>query len=231
MTGQPIKKRLFFVTGTDTDVGKTYCSVALLEKFSQAGLKTLALKPVASGCELTSDGLRNADALALMQQATIKVPYEEVNPFTFEPAIAPHLAAKMANKRVTVRQLEGFCKGTMTLNRPDVLLVEGAGGWRCPINERETLADLAISLRAEIILVVGIKLGCINHAILTAEAIRRDGLVLAGWIANCISPATSYKEENIESINHYLNAPLLGVMPFGASSASSHLELSALALS
>ncbi|HET8706033.1 MAG TPA: dethiobiotin synthase [Pseudomonadales bacterium] len=224
------KRRQFFITGTDTDVGKTYCAVALLDKFNESGLKTLALKPVASGCENTSEGLRNPDALALMQHASIKAPYEEVNPFAFEPAIAPHIAAKQLNKRITVRQLEGFCKGAMTLNRPDILLVEGAGGWRCPINDGETLADLAISLKAEVILVVGIKLGCINHAVLTAEAIRRDGLTVAGWIANCVSPSTQCQAENIASVQLYMNAPLLGVLPYGASPASAYLDLSGLAL-
>jgi len=224
------KKRLFFLTGTDTDVGKTYCAVALLDKFNQTGLRTLALKPVASGSEPTSEGLRNADALALMAHSSIKVPYEEINPFAFEPAIAPHIAAKQANKRITVRQLEGFCKGAMTLNRPDVLLVEGAGGWRCPINDGETLADLAISLSAEVILVVGIKLGCINHAVLSAEAIRRDGLKLAGWIANCMTPEMACRDENIESVGLYMNAPLLGIIPYGAEPASECLDISALHL-
>ena len=217
MTSTRKKTRLFFIAGTDTDVGKTHCAVALLNKFNQSDCKTLALKPIASGCENTAEGLRNSDALALQKNSSIKVHYEEINPIAFEPAIAPHIAAKLANKRITVRQLEGLCKGIMTLTRPDILLIEGAGGWRCPVNDTETLADLAIALQAEVILVVGMRLGCINHAVLSAEAIERDGLKLAGWIANCVTPNMPYVDENIQSITLSLNAPLLGVIPFSQS--------------
>lgn len=217
MTSTPKKTRLFFIAGTDTDVGKTHCAVALLTKLNQSNYKTLALKPIASGCENTVEGLRNSDALALQKNSSIKAHYEDINPIAFEPAIAPHIAAKLVNKRISVRQLEGLCKGVMTLTRPDILLIEGAGGWCCPVNDTETLAGLAVALQADVILVVGMRLGCINHAILSAEAIERDGLKLAGWIANCVAPNMPYVDENIQSIAFNVNAPLLGVIPFSPS--------------
>lgn len=202
----------FFVAGTDTEIGKTTIACGLLEAGNQRGWRTLALKPVAAGAEPGEDGPRNDDAVALMQSASVKLSYEQVNPVLFEPPIAPHIAAQQVGKRLTVSKLAGYCRGSlMTPN--DLALVEGAGGWRVPLSGRETLADLAVELQLPVILVVGMKLGCLNHALLTAEAIRRDGLQLAGWVANTVDREMSCFEENVETLRQLLPAPCLGVVP------------------
>jgi dethiobiotin synthetase len=202
----------FFVAGTDTEIGKTTIACGLLEAGNQRGWRTLALKPVAAGAEPSEDGPRNDDAVALMQSASVKLSYEQVNPVLFEPPIAPHIAAQQVGKRLTVSQLAGYCRGSlMTPN--DLALVEGAGGWRVPLSGRETLAGLAVELQLPVILVVGMKLGCLNHALLTAEAIRRDGLQLAGWVANTVDSNMSCFEENVETLRQLLPAPCLGVVP------------------
>ncbi len=221
----------FFVAGTDTEIGKTTIACGLLEKANQQGLRTLGLKPVAAGAESTPEGLRNDDALALMHSASIDLSYEEVNPVLFQPPIAPHIAAQQAGKRLTVSQLAGFCRGAL-MTASDFALVEGAGGWRVPLSGRETLAGLAVELQLPVILVVGMKLGCLNHALLTAEAIRRDGLPLAGWVANRVDPDMSCFDENVETLKQFLPAPCLGVVPHlpGVNPAelAEHLDISPL---
>jgi len=208
----------FFITGTDTGVGKTAIACGLLQAFKQAGYRTQAIKPVAAGCEATVDGLRNDDALALMQAMTEPLPYAQVNPVALQPAIAPHIAAAQAGVAVTVDALGTHCRALL---QPEVVtLVEGAGGWRVPLNDQETLADLARALGLPVILVVGLRLGCINHALLTAEAIRADGLVLAGWAANGIDPEMPEQQANIAALQQRLPAPLLGVLPWQASLAA-----------
>jgi len=206
-----MSKKAFFITGTDTGVGKTLVSAALLLAAKNRGLTTAALKPVAAGCDDTADGLRNEDALLLKSVITEALTYEQINPVALEPAIAPHIAAKQAKRSLSVDRLAGFCRGV--LNTADFTLVEGAGGWRVPLNTTETLADLAKTLKLPVIMVVGIRLGCINHALLTAEAITRDGLQLAGWVANCVDPDMPFQQENIASLEQRLPAPYLGVVP------------------
>jgi len=202
----------FFVTGTDTEVGKTTIAAGLLHAARQAGLSTAAAKPVASGCERTDAGLRNSDALALLAECTLPMRYEAVNPFAFEPAIAPHLAAREAGIELSAARLAEPVRQVLAL-QADFSLVEGAGGWRVPLAGRENLSDLAILLGLPVILVVGVRLGCINHALLSAEAIERDGLQLAGWVANIVDPATSRLEENLATLAERLNAPCLGRVP------------------
>ncbi|MAY37070.1 MAG: dethiobiotin synthase [Spongiibacteraceae bacterium] len=202
----------FFIAGTDTEIGKTTIACGLLEAGNQRGWRTLALKPVAAGAEPSEDGPRNDDAVALMQSASVKLSYEQVNPVLFEPPIAPHIAAQQVGKRLTVSQLAGYCRGSL-MTPSDLALVEGAGGWRVPLSGRETLAGLAVELQLLVILVVGMKLGCLNHALLTAEAIRRDGLQLAGWVANTVDSNMSCFEENVETLRQLLPAPCLGVVP------------------
>lgn len=202
----------FFVTGTDTEVGKTTVAAGLLHAARLAGLSTAAAKPVASGCVLTADGLRNDDALALLSQSTLALRYEEVNPHAFEPAIAPHLAAREAGVLLDVAALQGPVQAILD-KRADFTLVEGAGGWRVPLAGQATLSDLAIALQLPVILVVGVRLGCINHALLTAEAILRDGLTLAGWVANVVDPQTSRLEDNLATLAERLPAPCLGYIP------------------
>lgn len=210
-----MSRKVFFVTGTDTGVGKTFVSVALLRAWAAQGKSTLGLKPVAAGCEQTPHGLRNDDALALQEAATVKIAYEQVNPVALVEAIAPHIAAAHEKRRVRVDQLAGLVRGAMMQARADITLIEGAGGWRVPLNEQETLAGLAAALQVPVILVVGLRLGCINHALLTAEAIRRDGLPLAGWVGNCIDPDMPVRDENIATLQSALSAPLIGVLPHG----------------
>lgn len=204
-------KGKFFVTGTDTEVGKTWVSCRLLEQAAAAGLSCYGLKPVAAGCEQTPDGPRNEDAMQLMAASTEKLAYEQVNPVALGEAIAPHLAARHEGRRLTASGLVGYLRGAM-LKRADLVLVEGAGGWRVPLNDRETLADVAGELALPVIMVVAVRLGCINHALLTAEAIRRDGLTLAGWVANVLpGQATDVTDENIETLEHWLPAPRLSL--------------------
>ncbi|WIE50104.1 dethiobiotin synthase [Pseudomonas sp. GM17] len=202
----------YFVTGTDTDVGKTTVAAGLLHAARLSGLNTAAGKPVASGCELTPAGLRNADALALLAECSLPLTYDEVNPLAFEPAIAPHLAAREAGVALTVQALLAPMRQVLAKGA-DFTLIEGAGGWRVPLADQDNLSDLAMALGLPVILVVGVRLGCINHALLTAEAIAQDGLQLAGWVANIIEPKTSRLEENLATLAERLPAPCLGRVP------------------
>ncbi|WXL26362.1 dethiobiotin synthase [Ectopseudomonas mendocina] len=202
----------FFVTGTDTEIGKTTVAAGLLRAAQKLGLSTAAAKPVASGCELTDKGLRNEDALALMGQCSLELSYDEINPMAFAPAIAPHLAAQEAGIQLDSAALLAPVQAVLE-KQADFTVVEGAGGWRVPLAGQETLADLAIALQLPVILVVGVRLGCINHALLTAEAIERDGLRLAGWVANVVDPNTSRIKENLATLAERLPAPCLGFLP------------------
>lgn len=221
-----MSKHAFFIAGTDTDVGKTQIAAGLLLAAKNSGFTTAALKPVAAGCEATPEGLRNSDALLLQSVITEALVYEQINPYAFAAPIAPHIAALQEKRSLSVDRLTGFCRGV--LPQAQFTLIEGAGGWRVPINARETLADLAKQLQLPVILVVGMRLGCINHALLTAEAIQCDGLPLAGWVANCIDPNMAVLDENIQSLMARIPAPLLGVVPYlndcNSESIASHLE-------
>jgi dethiobiotin synthetase len=217
--------KAWFVTGTDTGVGKTAISCALLAAAAQAGMRTAAVKPVAAGCD---DNGHNEDALQLLDCMTEPMDYAQVNPVALDEPIAPHIAAQRQGKRLQASRLAGICRGVM-MGSADFVLIEGAGGWRVPISPRETLADLAIQLQVGVILVVGMRLGCINHALLTAEAIRRDGLVLAGWVANQPGETMICHKENLDTLQRLIPAPLLGevpqLIPFDPSEASTYLSL------
>lgn len=202
----------YFITGTDTDAGKTTVAAGLLHAARLAGLSTAAGKPVASGSTVTPQGLRNSDALALLAECSMALRYEEVNPVAFEPAIAPHLAAREAGVALSVHSLLMPMQALLDKNA-DFTLIEGAGGWRVPLAEQSNLSDLAIALGLPVILVVGVRLGCINHALLSAEAIARDGLHLVGWVANIIDAKTSRLEENLATLAERLPAPCLGRIP------------------
>lgn len=223
----------FFVTGTDTDVGKTTIAAGLLRAARLAGLSTAAVKPLASGCEAGADGLRNSDALALLAECSLPLSYAEVNPFAFAPAIAPHLAAREAGVPLKVEALAAAVQAVLA-QQADFTLVEGAGGWRVPLDGQATLADLPIGLDLPVILVVGVRLGCINHALLTAEAIARDGLRLAGWVANVLDPQTSRLDDNLRTLTERLAAPCLGRVPrlqqADAAAVARHLNIGLLGL-
>ena len=204
----------YFITGTDTEVGKTFCATGLLAAFKQRGDSTIAMKPVASGCQETTDGLRNEDALLLMQEMTANATYEEVNPYAFVPPMAPHLAAERdgltINSQLLVEQAKKLSQ------RADLIIIEGAGGWLAPLNEKQSFADLALQLDIPVILVVGIRLGCLNHALLSYENIRSRGVVVAGWIANTGLEESANCldiENNINSLKKRIGSPLLGVVP------------------
>lgn len=226
----------YFVTGTDTDAGKTLVTSGLLALARRRGLTTLGLKPVASGCESTPEGLRNADALALQAQTRPSLPYAVLNPFAFAPAIAPHLAARRAGMTLALDDLVERARPLLEAGR-DLTLVEGAGGWRVPLNEGEDLSGLAVRLGLPVILVVGLRLGCISHARLTAEALRADGLRLAGWVGSLVDPAFASDHalyrDNLATLAATLPAPCLGVVPrlaaespaAMAAAAADHLEL------
>jgi dethiobiotin synthetase len=220
--------RTFFVTGTDTEVGKTAVSCALLHAARQVGLSTAAVKPVAAGCDAKG---QNEDALALQAAMTFDLPYAQINPVALQPAIAPHIAAAQAGRSLSADRLAGLCRGVMHAGA-DLVLVEGAGGWQVPLGPRETLADVAINLGVDVILVVAMRLGCINHALLTAEAIRADGLRLAGWVANQPGETMACHAENMDTLQRLLPAPLLGevpfLSPFDPELASQHIDIKAL---
>jgi len=200
-----------FVTGTDTEVGKTRLSVALVEVLQQQGKKVAVMKPIASGCEMTADGLRNDDAMKLRQQADVDLAYDLVNPYAFEPAIAPHIAAKQVSVEIDLELIKQHFE--LIQNQADAVVVEGAGGWLVPINKSQTMADLAKRLALPVVLVVGVRLGCINHALLTVEAIKQSGLSLSGWIANNVEE-NPQSAEIITTLEHTISAPLLGEIPY-----------------
>jgi dethiobiotin synthetase len=217
-----------FISGTDTDVGKTLVSVALLQLARESGLTTAAVKPVAAGCKKTVDGLRNDDALALQSVITSALLYDEINPVALEPAIAPHIAANKIAYKMSAKFLADKCDQVFQ-KKYDFTLVEGAGGWRVPLNDNETLADLATLLKIPIVIVVGLKLGCINHALLTFDAIKNDGLVVSGWVANQIDKNMANVDENITTLTQRLPCPFLGHIPFlnnpSAINASKYLDI------
>lgn len=202
----------FFITGTDTDAGKTSVAAGLLCAAKQQGCSTLAMKPVASGCEMTEQGLRNSDALALIAQSTVQLPYSQINPYAFAPAIAPHIAAQEAGVELSVADLYRTAQ-VILQQQADFTVIEGAGGWRVPISNTEFLSDFAIALQLPVILVVGVKLGCINHALLSAQAILNDGLELAGWVANVVDPNCARLAENLATLQQLMPAPCLAEVP------------------
>jgi dethiobiotin synthetase len=210
----------YFVTGTDTGVGKTVVTLGLMRRLQDRGRRVVAMKPVASGCRRTAQGLRHADALLLQRQSSLPLEYHEVNPYAFKPAIAPHLAAAEAGERIRLAAIKtGFDR---LAGRADQVCVEGIGGWLVPLNDSQTVADLAAALGLGIILVVGIRLGCLNHALLTQAAIQGAGLDFAGWVANHPAPGGERGCENIAALRSRLAAPLLGTVPFlpGCSAAA-----------
>lgn len=214
--------RAYFITGTDTDAGKTSIAAGLLCVAKQQQHSTLAMKPVASGCQMSAEGLRNSDAVALIEQSTVQLPYAQVNPYAFAPAIAPHIAAQEAGVALSVRDL--YRAAQVVLQEPaDFTLIEGAGGWRVPISSTEFLSDFAIALQLPVILVVGVKLGCINHALLTAQTIINDGLELAGWVANVVDPNCARLAENLATLRELIPAPCLAEVPHLAIPSAAHI--------
>lgn len=204
-------KQIFFIAGTDTDAGKTHIACQLLRAAQQRGLRTLSLKPLAAGAENTVEGLRNSDALMLQQASTLQLPYADINPFCFAEAIAPHIAAEKNGARLSAKEIAQRVHQVLNTVDFDYALIEGAGGWRVPLNETETLADVVKLLNLPVILVVGMKLGCLNHALLTAEAIKTDGVTLHSWVANDFGKPMPYWAENIAALEQKIPAPRIAL--------------------
>lgn len=202
----------FFVTGTDTEVGKTVASCALLQAANRAGYRTAGYKPVASGSEMTEKGLRNSDALALQQNSGVTLTYAEVNPYTFAEPTSPHIVSQDEGRPIDGHVLSSGLQ--MLVHKADWVLVEGAGGWFTPLSPTYTFADWVQAEQLPVILVVGVKLGCINHAMLTAQAVKQAGLNLVGWIANDVIPPGKRHAEYLGTLTRMLPAPLLGEIPY-----------------
>ena len=202
----------WFITGTDTEVGKTVASTALLQAAKAAGYCSVGYKPVASGCERSAEGLRNSDALALQHNSVLQLPYESINPLAFEEPTSPHILSAEEGRPIAFERLSA---GLAALTQQaDWVLTEGAGGWFTPLSHSTTFADWVQHEQLPVVLVVGVKLGCINHAMLTAQAIQASGLRLAGWIANDIQPPGKRHTEYLETLIQRLPAPLLGEIPY-----------------
>lgn len=201
-----------FVTGTDTGIGKTWISAGLMRCFSAAGLRVTGMKPVASGCRRTREGLRNEDAERLQSLASVPAPYELVNPVTLPDAVAPHIAAARAGMRIEIAPLRAAYQQLRAGS--DAVVVESVGGWRVPLSVTHTTADLVRSMELPVLLVVGLRLGCINHALLSVESIAADKIPLAGWVANHLGPGYSEGTEIINYLSERIAAPLIGTVPF-----------------
>jgi dethiobiotin synthetase len=212
--------RAYFLTGTDTDAGKTFVTCALLDRARRDGLRAAGLKPVAAG---TDAQWRNDDIERIVAASSAKLPAEVVNQYCFAAAVAPHLAAAEENRPIRFAPMLAACE--QARQQTDLLIVEGVGGFRVPLGPDGDSADLAVALALPVILVVGLRLGCLNHALLTVEAIASRGLALAGWVANSIDPAMNRREENLASLRQLIQAPLLGVMPHGPAVAADHVLL------
>ncbi|OTA21549.1 dethiobiotin synthetase [Xenorhabdus beddingii] len=201
----------YFLTGTDTEVGKTVVSCALLQAANKKGYQTAGYKPVASGSDMTISGIRNGDALALQRNSAVPLTYQEVNPLAFVEPTSPHIVSAELNQPIHFSVLSQGLEALIT--KSDWVLIEGAGGWYTPLSENTTFADWVILENLPVILTVGIKLGCINHAVLTAKAIQHSGLKLAGWVANEIEPAGQRQAEYLATLTRMITAPLLGIIP------------------
>jgi dethiobiotin synthetase len=207
-----------FVTGTDTGVGKTLVSCALLRAFAGRGLRAVGMKPVAAGCQLRDGRWENEDVDALLAASSVAATADDINPYRFEPAIAPHIAAARAGVPISLDRIHASYRAL--LGRADRVVVEGAGGLLVPLGDGKDFTHLARLLDLPAVLVVGMRLGCLNHALLTAQCLRGHGLALAGWVANTLDPAMPEFAANLRTLEAVLEAPLLGVVPHGPPDAA-----------
>ena len=201
-----------FITGTDTGIGKTIVTCAVMHVLAQQGLNVAGMKPIASGAHSHHGQLQNDDALALMHHANTIVDYQLVNPYCFEPAIAPHIAAEKIGVDINITTIQDAY--TTISKQTDVVVVEGVGGWLVPINDEQLVADIAVELQLPVILVVGLRLGCINHALLTEESIKKKNANILGWIANQVDPNLPSTKQVIKTLQNKLNSPYLGYVPY-----------------
>lgn len=205
-------KKGYFITGTDTNVGKTWATIALMRYFKSRGESVVGMKPVASGCSMQDGQLKNEDALLIQENASLLIDYDLINPYAYELPVSPHIAGAKNPVELDVV----ITKFELLKTLADVVIVEGAGGWYTPLNEREAISDLAETLALPVIMIVAIKLGCINHARLTYQAIERSGVRCSGWIGVCTDPDYLSRDETILTIKAAVDAPLLGVLPYRA---------------
>lgn len=219
-----------FVSGTDTGIGKTCASTALLHALRARGLRASGMKPVASGCRATPQGLRNDDAEALLAASDPVPAYADCNPYALAEPIAPHIAARLAGVEIDIGTARAACARIAA--NADRVVVEGVGGWAVPFSAQSMQVDLVRALGLPVVLVVGLRLGCLNHALLSHAAIAADGCVLAGWIANRLDPAMPFAESNLHALQARIDAPLLGVIEhahaFDARAAARLLDVDAL---
>jgi len=201
-----------FVTGTDTGCGKTEVSLGLILALQACGIRVQAMKPVASGCERGADGLINADARRLRAAASREVPYDLVNPYAFAPAVAPHIAAAREGVAIELPVIRERAEAISA--NSDLLVMEGVGGWRVPLGPNFFVSDLPRGLGLAVVMVVGLRLGCINHSLLTAENIHAGGNRLAGWVANQVDPEMAVQEDNLVTLKALIDAPFLGLVPW-----------------
>ncbi len=212
----------FFITGTDTGVGKTLVAVELTRALVARGLRAAVMKPVAAGALATIDGPRNDDALELLAASNVTASYEDVNPWLLTMAASPHLAARHDGVTIGLDSIVAAHRRLAAMS--DLVLVEGAGGWLAPISATATMADIAQKLALPVILVVGLRLGCLNHALLTRAAIRSAGLPFAGWIANKMQAEMPLANENIETLASRFGVPPLGIVPAGGGAGTRWVE-------
>jgi dethiobiotin synthetase len=201
-----------FVAGTDTQCGKTEISLAVMSALQARGIRVLGMKPVASGCERTSSGPRSEDARRLRALGSIEADYDLVNPYAFEPPIAPHIAAGQSGSEIELAVIRNAA--TALSAQCDFLVVEGVGGWRVPLGPALFVSDLPLALGLPVLMVCGLKLGCINHTLLTADSIRATGNPLIGWVANQVNPEMRARQENLATLAALIDAPCLGVIPW-----------------
>lgn len=211
-----------FVTGTDTGIGKTRASAQLVRAQRACGRRAIGMKPVASGCRETSEGLRNEDAEALIAASDPAPPYALCNPYAFAPPIAPHIAAREAGIEIALDPIVSAYGKLAAM--ADRVVVEGVGGWSVPLSDALMQADLVRALELPVVLVVGIRLGCLNHALLSVRAIAADRCVLAGWIANRIDPEMARADENLDALRALIDAPLLGVLAHATDAGNADVE-------
>ena len=202
----------YFITGTDTGIGKTWSTVALMQYFKNQGKTVIGMKPIASGCEKVDGQLKNEDALLLQQYASIALPYQDVNPYAFALPVSPHIAADKVGVEIELEKITA--KYQQLEKQADVVLVEGVGGWMVPLNERQTVADLALHMDLPVIVIVGVRLGCINQAKLTFAAIQQSGVNCQGWVASCVDKDMLMIAENIQTLCLSTELPLLAVFPY-----------------
>lgn len=206
-------KQAYFITATDTDAGKTYIASALVQHFARQNINSIGMKPIAAGCELISGVLQNSDVHQLTKASNVEAPLRLINPYAFAPPIAPHIGAQQAGVEIALAPIQQAF--TQLCQLADVVIVEGAGGFLVPLNDHQTMADLAVSLQIPVILVVGMRLGCINHALLSIQAIQACGLTLAGWVANQIDPDMAMLAENIQTLKQRIHAPCIAEVAWG----------------